>query len=135
MTEVQFLLDTDISSYIIKSRPEKVRETFRRIHPRYIGISVITYAELLFWVERSTSRKLNRSIIDDFTAPLTIIPWTGQAAASFAKIRNQLENAGMPLAIMDTLIAAHAFSLNATLVTNNTRHFDRIEGLQVENWI
>ena len=127
------MLDTDTSSYIIKQRPASVIEKFETCFPEEISISVVTYAELLFWTKRS--EKTDRQIIDVFVSELVVHSWNEQAAEIYAEIRHNLQRSGKLIGAMDMLIAAHAQSLEATLITNNTKHFERIPGLSVENWV
>lgn len=130
-----YMLDTDTSSYIIREKPASVRERFSKIDSQHICISVVTYAELLYGVTRSSSSRTNRPIIENFARHLVIQPWEEKAADHYAQIRTFLESNGQPIGGMDTQIAAHALSLDAILVTNNTRHFGRVPNLQLENWV
>jgi tRNA(fMet)-specific endonuclease VapC len=130
-----YMLDTDTCRYIIKDRPASVRTKFQQLQMEQICISIITYAELLYGVERSSSQRINRSIVDDFVKHLTIQQWDEAAANHYAPIRNHLQSTGQPIGGMDMQIAAHALSLNATLVTNNQRHFSRVPELVTDNWV
>lgn len=129
------MLDTDTSSYIIKNRPESVRQRLAQVLSEQLCISVITYAELLYGVERSSSKRINHEIVLDFARHLRVQIWDEQAAAIYAKLRAELDSVGKPIGGIDMQIAAHALSLQATLVTNNTRHFQCISGLALENWV
>ncbi|MEN8207259.1 MAG: type II toxin-antitoxin system VapC family toxin [Pseudomonadota bacterium] len=129
-----YMLDTDTCSYIIRERPIGVLEHFRKLAMEQICISAVTYAELLYGVERSSSKRINRPIIDDFVQHLDVIEWDNAAAEQYGKIRADLEAGGKPIGAMDMMIAAHAKSIKAVLVTNNQKHFARIKGLKVENW-
>jgi tRNA(fMet)-specific endonuclease VapC len=100
-----------------------------------VGISSITLAELQFGVVRSSDPEHNRMVLTEFMAPLLIAPFDDRAAASYGKLRAELEGQGQPIGPLDTLIAAHALSLGWTLVTNNEREFRRAPGLLVENWL
>lgn len=122
-------------SYIIRERPIGVLEHFRKLAMEQICISTVTYAELLYGVERSSSKRINRPIIDDFVQHLDVIEWDNAAAEQYGKIRANLEVRGKPIGAMDMMIAAHAKSIKAVLVTNNQKHFARIKGLKVENWV
>jgi len=128
-----YMLDTDTCSYIIRERPIGVLEHFRKLAMEQICISTVTYAELLYGVERSSSKRINRPIIDDFVQHLDVIDWDNAAAEQYGKIRADLEARGQPIGAMDMMIAAHAKSIKAVLVTNNQKHFARIKGLKVEN--
>jgi tRNA(fMet)-specific endonuclease VapC len=130
-----YMLDTDTCSYIIRERPIGVLEHFRKLAMEQICISTVTYAELLYGVERSSSKRINRPIIDDFVQHLDVIEWDNTAAEQYGKIRADLEASGKPIGAMDMMIAAHAKSIKAVLVTNNRKHFARIRGLKVENWV
>ena len=130
-----YMLDTDTSSYIIREKPASVRERFNEIDLQQICISVVTYAELLYGVAKSSSKRVNRPIIEDFARHLVIQTWDEDAADSYAQVRSYLENQGSPIGGMDTQIAAHALSLDAVLVTNNTHHFERVPNLKLENWV
>jgi len=131
----RYILDTDICSYIIRERPVRVLEHFRKLNMNQICISTISYAELLYGVERSRSTKINRPIVDNFARHLTIIEWRIEAAEHYANIRTLLEASGTPIGAMDMMIAAHARSLGTVLVTNNSKHFSRVKALKLENWV
>jgi len=130
-----YMLDTDTCSYIIRERPIGVLEHFRKLAMEQVCISTVTYAELLYGVERSSSKRINRPIIDDFVQHLDVIEWDNAAAEQYGKIRTDLEASGKPIGAMDMMIAAHAKSIKAVLVTNNQKHFARIKRLKVENWV
>ena len=89
-----YMLDTDICSYIIKQRPISVLEKFEAISVTQISISVVTYAELIYGVERSSSTKINLPIVKDFVSCLTVLPWNREAAESYGKLRAFLEQKG-----------------------------------------
>ena len=132
---IQYMLDTDICSYIIREKPIKVFERFETLEMDQLCISVITYAELIYGVEHSSSKKINRSIVDDFSNHLNIIEWDKSAAEHYGKIRAFLQAGGNIIGAMDMMIAAHAVSQKMTLVTNNEKHFKRVPTLNIENWI
>lgn len=130
-----YMLDTNICSYIIRERPVGVLEHFRKLAMEQVCLSSVTYAELLYGVERSSSKRINRRVVDDFVRHLDVINWGGEAAACYGKIRTDLEAAGTPIGAMDMMIAAHAKSLRAVLVTNNQKHFIRVKDLKIVNWV
>ena len=130
-----YMLDTDTCSYIIREKPASVLERFRQLTMEQLCISVVTYAELLYGVERSSSKRINRPIVDDFVRHLDVIAWDEAAAEQYAKIRADLEARGKPIGAMDMMIAAHAKSIKAVLITNNQKHFARIKRLMIENWV
>lgn len=129
-----YMLDTDICSYIIKERPLNVFERFKKIDMGQLFISAITYAELIYGVEHSSSRKINRPIIDDFVHHLSVLSWGLEAAEHYGKIRAFLRAEGNIIGSMDMMIAAHAKSRGMILVTNNDKHFTRVPKLKVKNW-
>ena len=130
----RYMLDTDMCSYIIKEHPESVRQRFRKLAMEQLSISVVTYAELIYGVERSSSRRINRPVIDDFVRHLDVIDWDIGAADQYGIIRAELDAAGTPIGAMDMMIAAHAKSIKAVLVTNKQKHFTKVKGLKIDNW-
>ncbi len=130
----RYMLDTDMCSYIIKEHPERVRQRFQKLAMEQLCISVVTYAELVYGVERSSSRRVNRPIIEDFVRHLDVMDWDTEAADHYGVIRAELETAGTPIGAMDMMIAAHAKSIKAVLVTNNQKHFTKVKGLRTDNW-
>jgi len=129
-----YMLDTDMCSYIIKEHPESVRHRFQTLAMEQLCISVVTYAELIYGVERSSSKRVNRPIIEDFVRHLDVMDWDTEAADQYGVIRAELEAAGTPIGAMDMMIAAHAKSIKAVLVTNNQKHFTKVKGLKIDNW-
>jgi tRNA(fMet)-specific endonuclease VapC len=130
-----YMLDTNICSYIIKKKPDYVYHKFNSFSPDNLCISIITYAELFYGIEKTKSKKINEDVIDAFLTMLEVFDWNKAAAKSYAKIRNELSLKGELIGNMDLMIAAHALSLNATVITNNVSEFKRIKKLKVENWI
>jgi len=131
---VRYLLDTNICIYIIKRRPKEVLRRFREVETGDIGISSVTLSELYFGAAKSAFPKENRLALESFVMPLGIQAYDAPAAAAYGEVRADLERKGTPIGSMDLLIAAHAISLRAVLVTNNTREFRRVRGLSVDNW-
>lgn len=127
-----YLLDTNICIYIINNKPAQVFEHFRKYQLNQIAISSISAAELAFGVQKSGSWR-NRQALEKFLAPLDVVPFSQQSIWHYAQLRQQLQQ-GKPIGSLDMLIAAHALSLDATLVTNNTQEFERIIGLKLESW-
>lgn len=131
---MKYMLDTNICIHVIKNRPETVIRNFLKHEPSELCISSITYAELMHGVEKSQDAERNRVAITLFLSPLSVLEFDNYAAEEYGKVRTELERKGTPIGPMDTLIAAHARAENLILVTNNTREFNRVEGLNVENW-
>ncbi|MEZ4599145.1 MAG: type II toxin-antitoxin system VapC family toxin [Syntrophotaleaceae bacterium] len=128
------MLDTNICIYLIKQKPPEVLKRFLEYQVGDIAISSITLAELRYGVAKSHYREKNAKALDEFIIPLEILPFDEEATRAYGEIRAALEKAGTPIGSMDLLIAAHAASLDATLVTNNTKEFIRVPGLRVEDW-
>ena len=127
------LLDTNICIYIINAKPPDVLERFRQYRMGEVGLCSVVAAELAFGVAKSGSLR-NRQALEMFLAPLTILPFHQQASWVYGDLRADLEKRGTPIGSLDTLIAAHALSQQATLVTNNTREIAMVPGLRLENW-
>jgi tRNA(fMet)-specific endonuclease VapC len=129
------MLDTNICIYIIKKRPESILKKFKKYKNQNVYISVITLAELQYGVERSSSKKFNQKIINDFISHLFVVPWDKESAVQYGKLRNTLNEKGTPVGNMDLMIASHALSLDFNLVTNNVKEFKRVPNLKYENWV
>ncbi len=128
------MLDTDICSYIIRERPIEVFEHFETLKMDQLCISVVTYAELIYGVEHSSSKTINKTIVEQFVKHLNVIDWDKKAAEHYGNIRERLQVQGNIIGAMDMMIAAHARSQKMILVTNNEKHFKRVPKLKVENW-
>lgn len=131
---IRFLLDTSICIELIRGRAPAAVGRLRRRKIGTVGISAITLAELRCGVAKSRDPERNTVALAHFCAPLEICAFDHEAAATYGDIRADLERAGTPIGPLDTLIAAHAVALKATVVTNNEREFRRVHGLRVENW-
>ena len=127
-----FMLDTDISSYIIRRRPVTLLERFEK-HAETLSVSVMTAAELRFGAEKAGRPQL-AELVEAYLDRLAILDWTNDVTRHYARIRSELERSGKPIGNMDLLIAAHAVSQRMTLVTNNLKHFSNVSGLKVEVW-
>lgn len=131
---MKYMLDTNICIYIIKRRPENTIRRFMECDPGDICISAITYAELAHGVESSQAKEKNRIALTILLSEIHIVPFDDLAAQTYGVIKADLQKRGTPIGPLDTLIAAHAKTLNLTLATNNTKEFARVEGLSLENW-
>jgi tRNA(fMet)-specific endonuclease VapC len=127
------LLDTNICIEIINQRPSKVLSRFRKYKFEEIGISSVSAAELSFGIEQSGSVK-GKEFLDMFLATLKIYPFDEECIWKYGKLRAFLEKKGQPIGTLDTMIAAHALSLNMLLVTNHEDEFVGVPGLKTENW-
>ena len=128
-----FLLDTDICIHILNG--DHLPRGRLRQHATETGISAITYAELSFGVARSARVTENTRRLEEFRLGLDILPFDDAAAEHYGEIREALRRRGTLIGANDLLIAAHARSRGATLVTDNEREFGRVPDLRVENWL
>ncbi len=130
---MRWMLDTNICIDIIKRSPAQIIDALRKHESEGIGVSSVTAAELTFGVAKSGSAR-NRSALEDFLGSLEIAPFDEAAAGVYGDVRAELEASGLPIGPLDTQIAAHALSLDVTLVSNNLREFQRVRGLRCANW-
>ncbi len=131
----RYLLDTNICIHIIKRKPVHVLQRLLELDFSEVAISSITLSELEYGVSKSAWPQKNKLALAKFLAVIAVIPYCDRAAQSYGPIQAILEKQGRPIGPLDTLIAAHAHSLNCTLVTNNTKEFDRIDTLSIQNWV
>jgi tRNA(fMet)-specific endonuclease VapC len=130
---VRYLLDTDSVSFALRGQGD-VGARLQALRPSDLCISAITLAELRYGADRKGSRKLH-GLIDTFAATVEVASFDEAAAAEFGRIGSTLAERGTPIGEFDVLIAAHAVALRCTLVTNNLRHFSKVPGLSLENWV
>jgi len=129
------MLDTNICIYIIKNKPLSVREKFQEFEVGELCISTITVSELMYGAYKSQHREKNLKAIEHFLMPFNVLEYDYKASVSYGKIRAGLEKQGKVIGGLDMLIAAHSLSLDTILVTNNTKEFERVQGLELDNWI
>ncbi len=132
---MKYMLDTNICIGIIRQKPTRLLEKVVQFVPGEIGVSTITVSELAYGAQKNNFPAKNLAALEQFLLPLEIADYDHAAAIAYGKIRANLERAGQPIGAMDMLIGAHALSLNVVLVTNNTREFQRISNLKLEDWI
>jgi tRNA(fMet)-specific endonuclease VapC len=132
---MKYMLDTNICVYFIKRKPQSIFETLNKTMQEGVAISSITVAELEYGVAKSEYYEKNKNALAQFLTLPVILPFDVAAAAEYGNIRVELQRRGTPIGPLDTLIAAHAKASDLILVTNNTREFERVEGLQIENWV
>ena len=128
------MLDTNTCIFAMNNNPA-VRARFLSEHQFGLFVSAITEAELWFGVENSRNREKNIGRLLSFLKTVDLLPFDTLASAEYGNIKADLQKKGTPIGNMDMLIAAHAKSANLTLVTNNTREFQRVQGLQIEDWV
>jgi len=130
-----YLLDTNICIYIINKHPSHVVERVKKLQPHQIKLSAISIAELEYGASKSKNREMNRNALIHFASAFDIIAFNDDDAEVFGLIRAGLEKKGKIIGPYDLQIAAQAISRNLILVTNNTKEFERVENLILENWI
>ncbi|WP_244148789.1 type II toxin-antitoxin system VapC family toxin [Desulfonatronum thiosulfatophilum] len=130
------MLDTDTISYLLKGRSPEIEERLNNMPPSQVCISVMTRAELLYGLKRLPADHRLHMVVRKFFKIVHVPSWDAEAADWYADIRHQLVSTGRPIGEMDMMIAAHALSLGAVLVTNNTRHYECIKApLILDNWL
>ena len=131
---LRYLLDTNICIYVIKRRPESLLERFNR-NASHLAMSSITLAELMHGAEKSSDPPRSLAVVENFCSRLEVLAYGPKAAQHYGQIRAALERRGTPIGVNDLHIAANARSEGLTLVSNNLREFERVEGLLYENWV
>ena len=131
---MRYLLDTNICIYAINQRSDTVIERLKREGRSNLTTSALVAAELAFGAEKSNRSETKQQLLL-FLSGLQVLPWSESAIWHYARQRKLLKEAGTPIGEMDLLIASQALGEDLTLVTNNTREFQRIEGLKLENWV
>ena len=129
-----YLLDTNIVIYMRRGVP-RVLEHLAAAGRQQVALPSLVVAELAYGVEKSLYPERNRQTLERLLLEMTVLPWTHAAMWHYAWHCHQLRTQGRPIGQMDLLIAAQALAEDAILVTNNTREFERIDGLQLENWL
>ncbi len=130
---MKFLLDTNTVSYALRGYG-RVAERLLDHPPSEIGVSAISVAELRFGAHKRGSRKLHR-LIDTFLAPVIEAPFDSPVADRYGELAAELQRRDEGIEMADAMIAAHALELGVTLVTHNLRHFNRVKGLEIEDWV
>lgn len=133
--EARFLLDTNICIHIRQRRPPEVLARFQRLRPGEAAVSVITYGELVFGVERSRLRDQARKQLEELVSLLPVLGLPPSVGQSYGAIRAALAVGGEVIGNNDLWIAAHAQAAGLVLVTNNEREFRRVQGLKIQNWV
>jgi len=132
---MRYMLDTNICIFLIKKKEQSVLSAFDLKKAEGIAISTIVLAELEYGVCHSDAYSKNMLNLLSFLTTVEILDFDSLAAVVYGQIRERLYEKGTPIGNMDMLIAAHAQSLGLTLVTNNTREYERVENLTIEDWL
>lgn len=135
---MKYLLDTNIVSYFLRDASATLSQRILDSSPDVLAISIISAGELRYGLSKLPSSRRATDLAQRLNAVLTaisVLPLPADAAPHYGHTRSQLEAAGTPIGNNDLWIAAHALAQNMTLVTNNVGEFQRVQGLQVENWL
>ena len=130
----EYMLDTDISSYIMKRSHDAVLRRLQKVPIGIVCISVISKSELMFGVEVSPRRQQDHAALDEYLRRVEVLDFPDDAALHYAQIRAALKAGGTMIGANDLFIAAHARALDLTLVTSNTEEFGCVPDLKIENW-
>jgi tRNA(fMet)-specific endonuclease VapC len=128
-----FMLDTDTVTSVITGKGRAGGRVVAH-SPSELCISAIALAELRQEATLRKSRTFHR-FLDAYTRAVAVLPFDGACAEEFGRVAAELDKSGTPFRPRDALIAAHALTLDLTLVTNNLKHFTRVRGLRVESWL
>ncbi|MBW9086679.1 type II toxin-antitoxin system VapC family toxin [Rhizobium wenxiniae] len=131
---MSYLLDTNVISDLIRNPSGRAATRVVGLSEGELRTSIIVAAELRYGVAKKGSQRL-ADLVDSVLADFEILPWEAPADMHYASVRHGLSRSGLLIGDMDMLIAAHALSLDAVLVTDNEREFSRVSGLKVENWL
>ena len=136
MTGQLFMLDTDTCIFLMRGESPALAARVQSVPLQQQVMSAVTFAELAYGVQASAAakRKQNQSVLDSLVLHLAVLDWPQDAAKHYAEIRADLKKRGAQLGAADLMIAAHARAVGAIVVTNNTKDFERVKGLEVENW-
>ena len=130
-----YLLDTNICAYFMARKYPSIVNKFRALDPKELFVSSITAGELAYGVENSSRIESNRINLDRFLGMMQIVPWEVDAIWYYGVHKTRLKKAGTKIGEIDLLLGCQALAMDAIFVTNNTREFERIEGLKLENWV
>lgn len=128
------MLDTNTVSAALRGHPD-VDARLQQLDPAQWCISAITRAELRYGVALKPAATKLASLVEAFLRATTTLAWDEASADAHGRLRAQLRLAGTPIGDFDEMIAAHALAVGAVLVSDNTRHFARVAGLALENWV
>ena len=130
-----YMLDRNICGYIIRNKLESIKEKLKTIELEHeVTLSSMVVAELLYGIKKNPTTKLTK-IVHSFIDNFTIHDFDQVAASHYAQIRDYLQKEGNIIGSNDLFIAAHARALDAVLVTNNTKEFQRVPDLKLQNWV
>lgn len=129
-----YLLDTNICIFLIKKKNQKLIEKLKKNYGKKVFLSALTIAELEFGVENSQEKDRNRLALIEFLTIFEILPFEQKDSRAFGVLKADLRKSGKMIGSIDALLAAQAISRSLILVTNNTKEFERVQKLKIEDW-
>ncbi|MGQ0711419.1 MAG: type II toxin-antitoxin system VapC family toxin [Rhodoferax sp.] len=129
---VLYLLDTNTVSHLLRRHP-LVTQRLLAVPMHSVSISAITAGELAFGLAKRPQATALKTAVEEFLRRVEVLPWDDAVAQTYGTVRAQLQRSGTPLAPLDTQIAAHAISAQATLVSSD-KAFRHVAGLALEDW-
>lgn len=134
-----YLLDTTVWIDLLRTNSRSIRRKLVAHSRSTIGLSIITLCELQYGLEKRAMqhphlRERERDLLLAILAPFEVFPLDHTAVETYGRVRAALEASGAAIGALDTFIAAQALSLEARLVTSNSKEFGRVQGLQIEDW-
>ena len=129
----RYLLDTDIVVFFLRNN-RKVYDHIRVLSPQQIFVSDVTVAELEYGNHCSGRYEENKAMLDNFLMQVNVVPFA-DAIPLYAKERYRLRRSGLSIMDFDLVIACTSIVNNMIMVTNNAKHFKRVEGITIENWL
>src|SRR3990167_9808169 len=133
---MKYMLDTNICIYLMREHPKDIIQKFNEavVHHEVV-VSSVVMSELYFGACKSTAKEKNIVALEKFSVPVAVCSYDKKAAYYYGEIRETLRKTGLLIGPMDLMIAAHALSAEAILITNNLKEFSRVKGLRCENWV
>lgn len=132
---LRYLLDTNTVSYFIRRSSSALElRMAQALSEQSAAISAITRAELRYGQALMEAEDKRRPVIELLLQQLPLLAWTSEAADQYGQLKAHLKLAGAPIGELDTQIAAHALAEKLVLVTHNTKHFENVQGLRLEDW-
>ena len=131
---MRYLIDTNILIFLCNSKSKVLEHKFKTHQPEDFYVSSITVAELIYGVNKSLHRDRNLQAIIKILSPFKIIDFDSSDGWEYGEIRAELEGKGMIIGGNDIMIAAQAKRRKLIVITNNTKEYKRVQGLQVEDW-
>jgi tRNA(fMet)-specific endonuclease VapC len=129
-----YLLDTNICIYAMKGQLSVLKK-FKEHGQDALAISSLVLAEMAYGVAKSERIQANTAALERFQVGMVILPWDESAMWHYGREQHRLRSIGKMIGEIDLLLGCQALAMGAIFVTNNTREFDRIQGLRLENWV